>query len=227
MHNWIYAIILGIAGLTRLSYAIRDAVRDRRRAQLVRGVTRVSIAAAGEGQATCVVGTLVGALPLIAPFTGRPCVYWTAEIEERVGNAFETWRNVVPRETSARTACTIEDGSGRAIVELDGAEIAIDRSGGLRVQDIGADMTTAREWLQRRGLAERGLFIKRRYRFIEGALTADDPIAVVGVGVHEPDRDGRPRERGYRDGPPTRLRLASTARHPLFVTDAPDATREP
>ena len=62
------------------------------------------------------------------------------------------------------------------------------------------------------------------YRVREGALGLEDVIAVVGMGVREPDLDAARGPRLYRDGPPTRLHLSSTPTHRLFVTDAPAAT---
>lgn len=218
-----FAIIVVSAGVVRLVALVRGALRDGRNARLVHGAARVPIASAGEGQATCVVGHIVGELPLVAPFTGRRCVYWAVELEEYVGNAFETWKNC-GREDSARGTFTIADASGRALIDSAGAEIVIDRDAGVRVRPIGDHDPAARAWLKSRGLAEKALFLKRKYRFVESALTADDPVAVVGLGVHEPDPDAASVVRGYRDGPPTRLHLASTAAHRLFITDAPTAT---
>lgn len=218
---WVaFGAVLLLGGIVRARKAVAERLRERRQAGRVRGVARASIAEAPDGKTTCVVGDLVGELPLVAPFTGRRCVFWRIEVEENGGDAFETW-SARGNEESAWTTFTISDGSGRAIIESHGAEIVIDRSAGMRVAAITQEMTAACAWLVRHHLAETVSLGTRRYRFRESALTADDPIAVVGVGVREQDLTT---DRGYRELPPTVLRLATVGAHRLFITDAPDLT---
>jgi hypothetical protein len=215
--------IVAMVGLgIRAGKAIRQRVREQRQAGRVRGVPRVPIASAGEGTLTCVVGELVGELPLIAPFTGRACAYWRVEVEEYVGDAYQTWARCGDEECE-RAVFRLRDGSGDALVDTAGAEIVVDRSAGARIGPIGEDTPAARDWLKRRGLAETGLFIKRRYRYLESALTAEDAVAVVGMGVREPDPDPS-MVASYRDGAPTVLHLSSSAAHRLFITDDPSLT---
>lgn len=49
-------------------------------------------------------------------------------------------------------------------------------------------------------------------------------VAVLGSGVHEGDPTGMP-PGGYRSAPPTRLRLTSSPRFPLVISDDPSTTQ--
>ncbi len=53
----------------------------------------------------------------------------------------------------------------------------------------------------------------------EAALTADDPVLIVGHVVREPG--GPAGERGYRDAPAAAVSLVGTRSRPLLVTDDP------
>jgi hypothetical protein len=66
------------------------------------------------------------------------------------------------------------------------------------------------------------LAFNQTLRYREGALEVGETVAVSGFGVREPDPDGAAREMGYRDRPPTRLRLASAPHAPLLISDYTD-----
>ena len=59
----------------------------------------------------------------------------------------------------------------------------------------------------------------------EGVIEIGETIAVMGQGVREPDPDAAAKAQGYRGGPPTRLRLGGSARHPILLSDAVDTLR--
>ncbi len=201
---------------------VAAALRRRRQRQprTVRGAPRVAIADAGEGRVTCVVGELVDDQLLTAPITGRRCAHWTVEVARDPDADHLQWLIIA---VAAAPSLVIEDGTGRALVELGGADLVIDRDAGLRVLDVDAAMGAAHAWL-RENAWRGGATDAATYRVREGALGLEDPIAVVGMGVREPDLDAPRGPRLYRDGPPTRLHLSSTPTHRLFVTDAPAAT---
>jgi hypothetical protein len=199
--------------------AVRDRLREGRRERHLRGVPRVPIALAGEGRVTCVIGDLVGPPPLVAPLTGRPCFYWELEIQ----HGDDVYWTTRVREVCPSTTFTIRDDSGRAVVDCAGAEVACDRSAGQRIVDREHRPDDFVRLLTRHGLPT-AVLARGRFRCIESALTADDPIAVVGMGVHEPDPDGSADAGAYRDGPPTILHLGSTPAHRLHVTDSPLVT---
>lgn len=216
------ALLLGVAVAGALARTMYQAVRwgpgDRTRARLLARATASPIATAGEGQLVRVVGRLIDDQLLTAPITGRRCAYWTVEVAQQHPDHRKGHRWVFC-ESSGRAACTIEDASGRARLDLDGATIDRDRTAGVRIVTVGAEAVAAHAWLVQQGLV-RGLVQGPAYRVREFALSVEDVIAVVGVGVRELDPHPTG-ERGYRDGPPTRLHFSSTARNPLLITDPP------
>lgn len=211
---------LAVVGVTQLAAVVGSTWQQRRQkralARKVGGGARVEIAAVREGQSVRVVGELVGPLPLIAPLTHRRCACWTVEVEVRGVLGYWTARG--RRVGSEPTSFTIRDRGGQAVIETAGADVVIALGAGRQLVRAADDETT--RWAERCGLWRLPAGV---VRLVEGALTADHPIAVVGVGAREPDPDATG-ERGYRDAPPTRLHLSSTAGHPLFITDAPAVT---
>lgn len=134
----------------------------------------------------------------------------------------------------------LEDGSGRALVEPEGAEPA---------DGPGSDLMKRRAELERkegfqsaskehrvalRGLGflrERGDRIPRSWRrrvlegraellFREEIVEIGETLCVAGAGVREGDPEGAPGE-GYRTAAPTRLRFTSSPQLRLLITDDP------
>lgn len=59
-------------------------------------------------------------------------------------------------------------------------------------------------------------------RFREGVFEIGELIAVLCQPVREPDLEATPDEAGYRDGPPTRLRVGGSAQSPILLSGARD-----
>jgi hypothetical protein len=153
---------------------------------------------------------------LTAPLTGRACVYYIAAIDEYDGNA---WRK---RVTECRAvAFVIEDGTGRAIVEPTSARVAL-----VAAHTRKSDAPTAREeaLLARHNPARLSVPGPRQLRVAEAVIAIGEQVAVLGSGIREPDPGGVAAS-AYRGLPPTRLRLTSSARHPLMISDDPTTTR--
>lgn len=183
--------------------------------QLVTGAPQVGIALAGEGRATCVVGQLGRAAPLVAPLTGRPCAYWQLELQVRDG---WTWKGA-GRLDPGPTLLQLRDDSGVARVETAGALIVLERSHARSRTASELDPRERARWLDELDV-DAARLADVPHRFTERVLAPADRLVVVGLGVREPDRDDLTRERAFRDRPPSALRLSSTARHRLFITDA-------
>lgn len=105
---------------------VKEAAKIRR--ELQRALP-FSIAEAPEGEVVRLEGRVVEGETLVAPLTGRCCVYYVATIEEydRYGGLGAKWPERV-RETRC-VQFAIEDGTGRAIVDPTDARIdaTIDR----------------------------------------------------------------------------------------------------
>jgi hypothetical protein len=119
---------------------------------------------------------------LQGPLTGRPCVYYIAMVEEQRSTGRSTHWRTVAQETRG-VPFILEDGTGRAIVDPNGAQVALDFDGNSK----------------------------------SGTFNNADP-------VQEPDPNAAP-EAAYRGAPPTRLRLTSSPRFPLIISDDPATTR--
>jgi hypothetical protein len=149
---------------------------------------------------------------LEAPITGRRCVAYTASVvgQERGGAAV--------RETKA-IPFVLEDGSGRALVDPTDARIAIEGGPTARTGVLDDLTPGAAELLYRH--KQRPL---RALLFREAIVADGESIAVLGSGTREPDPDAPP-SAAYRGDAPTRLRLTSSRKYPLVISDDPQVTR--
>jgi len=169
--------------------------------------------------------------PLTAPLSGRPCVYYAARVErlptpdateQLASNApppadgepasgATRWLLVASETRSA--AFVIQDESGRALIEPTAAKVEL--SGAEPVElDLAALTARQREFLAQHQVIEPGV----RLRYSEAIIAVGEAIAVVGSGMREPDPDAAPTD-DYRGDPPTRLRLTSSAKRPLFISN--------
>jgi hypothetical protein len=135
---------------------------------------------------------------LVAPISGRRCVFYAVEIEDQ-GALFDE-SNAVP--------FVVEDPSGRALVEPEGSMVAVTEHTG---------------WLRSPlSDAQHQLFVRNRrvpanvwYR--ERIIPVDGWLEIIGAGTREPDPDAAPGS--YRGDPPTRVVLQSSSRRRLLISD--------
>jgi hypothetical protein len=187
----------------------------------LRGARRVSIAEAPEGEVVRIDGRVAEGEALEAPLTGRRCVYYVAVVEEK-GDAGD-WMEVVRESGGVRFM--VEDGTGHAIIDPEGARINVDLDSTTRSGTI--DEPTSREtaFLARHRVKGIGLFFNRTLRYREGVFEIGEPIAVMCQPVREPDPDAASRTAGYRDLPPTRLRVGGSSARPIRLSDSRDVTQ--
>ncbi len=215
------AVVAGVAVLVA-SLMWNEKAKIRR---ALRGAPRVDIGGLDEGRIGRLVGR-VGALgePLAAPLTGRSCVFYEATVEEyRSSGKSGSWRQVA-REARG-VPFVLEDGTGRAIVDPGGARVAVDIDMTTRSGTFDDATPIEEQFLARHGLRSTGWVFNKSLRYREGVVEVGETIAVMGQGVREPDPDAVGRVGGYRSGPPTRLRLGGSSRHPILLSDAPDTLR--
>lgn len=206
------AVPLGIA-----TWYWSGPARIRRK---LRSAPRVSIAEAPEGEVVRIDGRVTEGEALEAPLTGRRCVYYVAVVEEK-GDAGD-WMELARESRGVRFM--VEDGTGRAIIDPEGARIDVDLDS--TTQSGTTDDPTPREaaFLVRHRLKGAGLFFNRTLRYREGVFEIGEPIAVMCQPVREPDPDAASRTAGYRDLPPTRLRVGGSPAHPILLSDSRDVT---
>lgn len=213
---WTIALIVGLVavGLV-LEFLLSDSERMRR---AFRRARRVSIAEAPEGEVVRIYGRVLPGETVEAPLTGRRCVYYSVNIGVEVPYVLET----------GGVAFTIDDGTGRAIVDPNGARI-IESD---RAEWRFIDKPTAREaaFLARHGIeppADNDTF-----GYKERVFEIGGPIAVMcrPVRLLAPDAAAADsRSAVYRDEPPVHLRVGGSSTLPIrrirpgknALTDAP------
>ncbi|MFZ5482465.1 MAG: hypothetical protein ACOZNI_37225 [Myxococcota bacterium] len=137
-------------------------------------------------------GTLAGEDALVAPASRRPCLYFRFLVEELRGGRWETVVDV--REARA---ATLEDGTGRASLDLVAAEVVVVQPHRARSGVLPAPGPELAELFARVGPPERapaGPFV----RWHEESLAAGDAVYVVGSAKGEGDA----REIGAGGGAP-------------------------
>jgi hypothetical protein len=215
----IVAVAFGTVGLLYASWYRSDEQRVRR---TLRGTSKSSIAELPEGKPGRIVGRVAPGATIEAPLSGRRCVYFEVTVHEDPGG--DDAVRLFAHE-AAGVPFVIEDGSGRALIDPRHVRLAltIDR----RTESGTFDDATAREeaFLRRRGTKSTGMVFNRTLTYREAVIEIGETVAVVGVGVREPDLDAGAGA-GYRDGPPTRLRMNGSPRHPLLISDQRD-TQQP
>lgn len=198
--------LLVIGGVGAVSYTVFHLTREAslRRRMLAAPPTR--IVEIHEGARPRVVGTVIAhAGTVTAPFSGKPCVYYEVTIEKRPRDLWE-----LVFEDRASVPFTLQDDSGRALVDADGAAVSIDAV----ITEIAEEhLTPSQRGLQR--LASD--WLEGRMRVVERRIDAGAVIAVIGGATREPDPDAQPTD-AYRGESPTRVRFASSPRNQLLIT---------
>lgn len=161
-------------------------------------------------------GRIVGAAKpigeaLTSPLGGRKCIYYLTVV--MTGGKYP---KVVAREERSMP-CVIEDDSGSAIVDVEGAEMVLGEDSVTSSGTFDNATENERAFLTRNNQAPTGTVLNRLvYR--ESTISVDETIAVLGAGVREPDPDAPPTD-AYRGAPAMRLRLTSSPRWKLRISD--------
>lgn len=114
--------------------------------------------------------------------------------------------------------CVIEDDSGRAIVDVTGALMVIGEDSVTHSGTFDDPDEVESAFLAKYNEASTGAVFNRSLIYRETTISIGDTIAIVGAGVREPDPDAPPTE-AYRGAPAMRLRLTSTPRFQLRISD--------
>jgi hypothetical protein len=191
----------------------------RRIKRALRAAPTVPIGKLSEGD----LGRIVGKArvlddQLVAPLTGRACVYYIARVQQE--DSDDDWKTIIEEEQGV--TFVVDDGSGRAIVDPRGGDLALDFDARSRSGTFHDPDEREAAFLAKYGVKSHGLIFNKRLRYREAVIEIGETVAVLGAGVREPDPTAAPG--GYRDAQPTRLRLAP-GRYPLLVSDDPSTTR--
>jgi hypothetical protein len=217
-------IVLGLMVAGSLLYAWYRG-RDRTIKRALRAIARTDVGRAEDGQVQKLVGKVrFLSPPLEAPLTGRPCTYFCVVVEERVLSGRETqWQQVLREERGQDFE--LDDGSGRALVEIRGAEVAIVSDAKFRT-GVSDDPTPRMQafFEHHRMHRRKGFTLRKLRRFREGVLEDGEQVAASGqVSLEVPERAGDADD-GYRSAPARQPVLRSKVSVRLLVTDDPSVT---
>ena len=160
---------------------------------------------------------------LAGPLTGRRCVYYIAIVEEQRSTGRSSYWRTIASETRG-VPFMLEDGTGRAIVDPNGAQVALDFDGNSKSGTFNQADPVQEQFLAKHGQKSEGWVFNKTLRYREAMIEVGETIAVLGSGTREPDPNAAP-EAAYRGAPPTRLRLTSSPKFPLIISDDPATTR--
>ncbi len=160
---------------------------------------------------------------LKGPLTGRRCVYYIALVEEQRSTGRSSYWRTIASETRG-VPFMLEDGTGRAIVDPNGAQVALDFDGNSKSGTFNQADPVQEQFLAKHGQKSEGWVFNKTLRYREAMIEVGETIAVLGSGTREPDPNAAP-EAAYRGAPPTRLRLTSSSKFPLIISDDPATTR--
>lgn len=155
--------------------------------------------------------------PLVAPFTGRPCAYYEAIVEEyRSSGKRGSWYPII-REHVGRDFI-LDDGHGAVRVVMARASVALVKDAHLRSGTFQDATPVLEEFLARHGRQSQGWFLNKNLRYREGVIEPGEIVAVSGVCMREPALEPGMVSGGFRDDS-VRLTLDARADAPLYVSD--------
>jgi hypothetical protein len=151
--------------------------------------------------------------PLIAPMTGRRCVYYEVKVEGKGIAPHPGKMTVIAAETKAIPFLLV-DGTGRALVDPEGADVLIDFDARSDFSPQARVVTPEHlTFFERHGRKVIGGVYGTELRYREAVIEVEDMITILGAGIREPDPDP------VSAGPRSRMRFATTPQHPLMITD--------
>ena len=154
---------------------------------------------------------------LVGPLTGRPCLYYICVVEQHVSTGRSSyWKQIIREEMGV--PFQIVDQSGRAIVDPRGAEMALTFDGETKSGTFSDADPIQEAFLARHGKSSKGWVFNKGLRYKEAMIEVNEVVAILGQGVREPDSMMAPAQ-DYRSGPPTLLRLTSSPKFPLVISD--------
>jgi hypothetical protein len=161
---------------------------------------------------------LLSGEPLIAPLSQRSCVYWSVEILEDRGIDWPT-RTLVHEER--HVPFVLEEDHHTAIVDPTHALVSLLFDFTSRSRAAFDANKEQKALLATHNLINRNWFATEELVYREAIIEVGERIWVLGSGTREPDPNPQTADGIYRTGPATRLRLTSSAQHPLCITDDP------
>lgn len=202
----LFALFAGIA------YAVSH---DRMVRRALRNAPRFKIGDLPENHLGRIVGQAqpIDGQVLQAPLTGRPCLVFKVTVEEKREH-WDTWiveQHGVP--------FVLVDDTGRALVDPSAAKVSLEVDSQTQSGTFDDPTPIERVFLERHQQTGVAWVFNRTLRYNEAIVAVGERVAVLGSGTREPDPDAPPTS-AYRGAQPTRLRLTSSVKYPLVISDA-------
>ncbi len=200
---WITLVVVAAAFAASFYFA-----RDARARRKLASTPVQAIAAATPGSTVRVTGTIQPLEErLVAPMSGRACVYYLALVEEyRSSGKSDHWVEILRDEQ--HVDFLVRDGTGLALIRMDAPHVAVVRDHNTRSGTFDDATPLEAAFLERFGKQSTNfLGINRRLRYSEGALELGEQITVLGAALA-----------GEGDA---RLVIESPAEGQLLLTDHP------
>jgi hypothetical protein len=166
-----------------------------------------------------------------APLSGRACVYWVIEVIDDHGLDWPIGVSgmasmLTPKTTLVHDArgvpFVLEEEGHCAIVDPTSAQISLVFDHTSKSKAAFDANEHQRAVLETHDLVQRNWFNTTGLVYREAIIEVGERIWLLGSGTREPDPDPRAASDGaYRSNTATRLRLTSSAQHPLCITDDP------
>lgn len=220
----IVGAVLGIASAAALGLVVwavrRGSVRGR-----IRQVPLRRIADVVDGERARICGTVEAGATLVAPLSGRECVFWHVVVQQK--GTSDLWMTLVEERSGADF--TVRDESGTAHIEArsDCVDPALEQDARYESGFLNDAEPRLERFLAARGHTSTGWLFNKSMRYREGVVAPGERVAVVAVGRWELDPDAEVRTDGYREATrPRRLRMSATSRsEPLLVSDDASTSR--
>lgn len=196
-------IIGAVIALIGLFVTIGNLKNVRRRKRIMGTPTSPIGQATGQGRVEIKGNVAAGEEGLLqAPFSGRYCVWVCVTVQEHRSSGRSSYWATIVNETDFRPFY-VEDGSGRARVMPQGAEVILESQNISTSGTFNDAPPHLQQFLVSRGLSTTSfLGFNKSIRYNEQALVVGDPLYAIGASHREV---GPPVHDGYRMVPGSQL----------------------
>lgn len=182
-----------IFGLAAISNRVYNFLKDQRRfKRTLRKAPILTVGGFADGTEAKLVGKVRLLAELCSPLTGRPCAHYHVKVEVRHIPSRESggsWSNFIEEEKTV--AFVLDDGTGRAIVEAEDAQISVVEDAHFRSGTFNDATPQLESFLAKHGRKSTGLFgFNKGLRYAEGVIEEGESVTVFGRGAWENDGSG-------------------------------------
>jgi hypothetical protein len=185
-------MLLIIFGLAAIANRVYNFHKDQRRCKrTLRKAPILTVGGFADGTEAKLVGKVRLLAELCSPLTGRPCAHYHVRVEVWRIPSQESggWSNFIEEEKTV--AFVLDDGTGRAIVEAEDAQISVVEDAHFRSGTFNDDTPQLESFLAKHGRKSTNLFgFNKGLRYAEGVIEEGESVTVFGRGAWENDGSG-------------------------------------